>query len=154
MRKFKCYIIDDEPLAIQVVEQLLSKFAQFEICGKNTEPLSAFHEIKISSPDLLFLDIEMPDINGLDFLSTLQNPPSVIITTAYRDFAVKSFDLNVLDYLVKPIPLVRFSQAINKFLDRIGQSGSEDNLKDQSIFVRADRKNVKVNLNEILFLKD
>ena len=117
--KFQCYILDDEPLAIKVIEQHLSKFEQFEICGSSTEPLETHQQLKTLQPDLLFLDIEMPDINGLEFIDSMQSQPKIIITTAYREYAVEGFELNVLDYLVKPIDLEELKQAISRYKEKL-----------------------------------
>ena len=114
MKKFKCYIVDDEPLAINVIELHLSKLDQFEICGTSTDPIEAFNQLKELQPELLFLDIEMPDLNGLELIESIEAKPEVIITTAYREYAVEGFEHNVLDYLVKPIPFKRFLKAIDK----------------------------------------
>lgn len=152
--KFQCYILDDEPLAIQVIEQHLSKFEQFEICGSSTEPLEAHHQLKKLQPDLLFLDIEMPDINGLEFIDSMQSQPKIIITTAYREYAVEGFELNVLDYLVKPIPFPRFIKAIDKFIE---QQEPNINLINNNtlttIFIKVNRKNVRIELNDILYIE-
>src|SRR5262245_17309136 len=104
MKKIKCYVIDDEPLAIKVIEQHLAKLDQFEICGRSTNPVEALTQIKMLQPDLLFVDIQMPELTGMELIETLQHRPEVIITTAYREYAVEGFELNALDYLVKPIP--------------------------------------------------
>ena len=152
MQSFKCYILDDEPLALKVIEQYLTKFSQFVVCGQSTEPLEALSEISYQQPDLLFLDIQMPEITGLEFITTLHNPPQIIITTAYREFAVEGFELNVLDYLVKPIPFPRFAQAIDKFLQKaLTIEDTESN--PEVIFVKADRKTVKIDLNEVLYIE-
>ena len=154
MTTYKCYIIDDEPLAIKVIEQHLSKFDQFEICGKSTDPVKAFSELKTLEPDLLFLDIEMPEINGLELIASMQKKPNLIITTAYREYAVEGFELNVLDYLVKPIPFKRFMKALDKFLDQ-RQSPAPGKMANKStfIFVKADRKTVKIDLDSILYVE-
>ncbi len=152
MQSFKCYILDDEPLALKVIEQHLSRFNQFVVCGQSTEPLEALPEISRLQPDLLFLDIQMPDITGLEFITTLHNPPQIIITTAYREYAVEGFELNVLDYLVKPIPFPRFAKAIDKFLQSASVADKEHPSPD-AIFVKADRKTVKIDLNEVLYIE-
>lgn len=154
MKKIRCFIVDDEPLAIKVIEQHLSKLSQFEVCGKSNKPVEALEQIKILQPDLLFMDIEMPEINGMELLATLQNRPAIIITTAYREYAVEGFDLNALDYLVKPIPFPRFLQAIEKFLEKqlpLPPVPAQDS--DACIFVKADRKTVRILLNDILFIE-
>lgn len=153
MGKYKCYILDDEPLAIKVIEQHLSKFQAFEICGSSTAPLTALPAIKSMKPDLLFLDIKMPDITGLDLIEILHFKPAIVLTTAFRDFAVEGFELDVMDYLVKPIPFKRFVKTIEKFLaqqssEEIDKSNSED-----ALFVKADRKRVRVPFQDILYVE-
>ena len=154
MTKYKCYIVDDEPLALNVIEQHLSKFNSFEVSGKTIDPVEALTQIKHLQPDLLFLDIEMPDINGLELIKSMQHRPQIIITTAYRDFAVEGFELHVLDYLVKPIPFTRFVQAIDKFLEAKIPAPAEPSLVGPTcIFVKADRKTIRINLDEILYIE-
>ncbi|HSF87881.1 MAG TPA: LytTR family DNA-binding domain-containing protein [Saprospiraceae bacterium] len=154
METYKCFIVDDEPLAIHVIEQHLSKFNQLTICGTSTDPVEALGRVKALKPDLLFLDIAMPDITGLEFIESLRYKPSIILTTAYRDYAVEGFNLHVLDYLVKPIPFKRFVQAIDHFMDytlrhRDGPSPEEG----RYILVKADRKTVRIELNDILYVE-
>ncbi|MEK7255035.1 MAG: response regulator transcription factor [Bacteroidota bacterium] len=155
MKKYKCYIVDDEPLALNVIEQHLSKFSQFEVCGKSTEPVEALEQIKRLQPDLLFLDIEMPEITGLELIESIQHKPEIIITTAYREYAVEGFELNVLDYLVKPIPFKRFVKAIDKFLELklAHPPAAAPNDAAACIFVKADRKTIKVALDDILYVE-
>ncbi len=154
MTNFKCYIVDDEPLALNVIEQHLSKFSNFEVCGKTTDPVEALAQIKRLQPDLLFLDIEMPDITGLELIKSMQHRPQIIITTAYRDFAVEGFEHNVLDYLVKPIPFNRFVKAIDKFLETKMPAADETATAGPSfIFVKADRKTIRLNLEDILVVE-
>lgn len=152
--KFQCYILDDEPLAIKVIEQHLSKFEQFEICGSSTDPLEAHHQLKTLQPDLLFLDIEMPEINGLEFIDSMQSQPKIIITTAYREYAVEGFELNVLDYLVKPVPFPRFVKAIDKFLTLQNPATTlTNNNTFTNITVKANRKNIRIELKDILYIE-
>lgn len=151
MQKHTCYILDDEPLAIKVIEQHLSRLEAFEICGTSTEPVEAFQEIKSLQPDLLFLDIEMPDLTGLELLQSLQEKPEIIITTAYRDYAVESFDHDVLDYLVKPIPLSRFMKSIDRYLQL--KSGKINEAHASHIFVKANRKTVRLDFEDILYVE-
>lgn len=157
---YKCYILDDEPLALNVIEQHLSKFEQFVLCGKSTEPLQALGEIKTLQPDLLFLDIQMPELTGLDLIESMQQKPAIIITTAYREYAVEGFELSVLDYLVKPIPFKRFIKAIDRFLEqKIGRNpvaiAPTPTLLDTVAFllIKADRKTIKVALDDILYVE-
>lgn len=153
MGKYKCYILDDEPLAIKVIEQHLGKFPNFEICGSSTSPLAALSEIKSMEPELLFLDIKMPDITGLDLIEILQFKPSIVLTTAFREFAVEGFELNVLDYLVKPIAFKRFVQTIEKFLEKQSTEKALEKMVDDGLFVKADRKRVRVKFQDILYVE-
>lgn len=157
---YKCYILDDEPLALNVIEQHLSKFEQFEVCGKSTEPLQALGQIKALQPDLLFLDIQMPELTGLDLIESIQNKPAIIITTAYREYAVEGFELNVLDYLVKPIPFKRFIKAIDKFLEqKVPKTSAEPSpvsappAEATFLLIKAERKTIKVALDDILYVE-
>ncbi len=154
MKTYKCFIVDDEPLALNVIEQHLSKFSQFEVCGKSTDPVEALTQIKRLQPDLLFLDIEMPEITGLDLIASIQHKPEIIITTAYREYAVEGFDLNVLDYLVKPIPFKRFVQAIDKFLEqKLPHTAAPIPDDPAYLFVKADRKTIKIALDDVLYVE-
>ncbi|MEZ5040772.1 MAG: LytTR family DNA-binding domain-containing protein [Saprospiraceae bacterium] len=154
MKKYKCFIIDDEPLAIKVIEQHLAKFNLFEVCGTSTEPLEALTLVKQQQPDLLFIDIQMPDLSGLDLIEAMQSSPDIVITTAYREYAVEGFELNVLDYLVKPIPFKRFVKAIDKFLNQQQVKAKVGEVFDEKeIFVKADRKTIKLVLADILYVE-
>lgn len=154
MATYTCYILDDEPLALNVIEQHLSRFNTFEVVGKSTNPVQALSDLKHLQPDLLFIDIQMPEITGLEFIETIRNKPFIVITTAYREFAVQGFDLNVLDYLVKPISFKRFVQTIDKFLEQHKPSTPAAELpSNPCLFVKADRKVVRIPINEILYIE-
>lgn len=155
MPNHTCYILDDEPLAIRVIKQHLTKFPQFEVVGTATDPVQALGQIKQLQPHLLFIDIQMPELTGLEFIATIQNPPALVITTAYREYAVQAFDLNVLDYLVKPISFKRFVKTIDKFLEqRLSTTApSMKEAENSFIFVKSERKMVKVNLEEIRYVE-
>jgi two-component SAPR family response regulator len=114
MHPLKCLIIDDEPLAQNVIENYLKNVAHTELIAKCDNALTALTWIKKQAVDIIFLDISMPFISGIDFIKTLQNPPAIILTTAHKEFAVESYELNVLDYLLKPISFERFLKAVNK----------------------------------------
>jgi len=151
--KYKCFILDDEPLAIKVIEQYLSRVDQFDVWATSTDPLEAFRQLKENEIDLLFLDIEMPQITGLELVKSLSHTPEIIITTAYREYAVEGFALDVLDYLVKPIPFSRFLQSIDRFLNKREPSRTEVSGARDAIYVRADRKEVKIEIEEILYIE-
>lgn len=153
----KCIIIDDEPLAIKVIENHLNEFVDFELVGTFNSPIDAIELIESKKIDVVFLDINMPTMNGLEFLKTLTHRPFVIITTAYREYAVESFELNVLDYLVKPIPFQRFLKSINKLNRRLGlekRDAKNISIKEEPfIFLKVDKKLMKVRLNDILYIE-
>lgn len=154
MTTYKCYIIDDEPLALNIIEQHVSRFPQMVISGKTTEPRTAITQLKALQPHLLFLDIEMPEMTGLELLAAIRNKPEVIITTAYRDFAVEGFEHDVLDYLVKPVSFQRFARAMDKFFEK--HSKPETAIHQPSpdiLLVKAERKTLRIELNRILYIE-
>jgi len=116
--KTRCLIIDDEPLAIKLIKTHLGKLDSFEIAGECRSALKAVEYLQREKIDLMFLDINMPEINGLDFLKSIPDPPYVIITTAYREYAIEGYDLDVVDFLLKPISFERFLKAINRYCNR------------------------------------
>lgn len=120
----KCLIVDDEPLAIKLIRSHLEKLDCFEVAGECRNALKAFEFLRLEKIDLIFLDIMMPEITGIEFLKTLHDPPYAIITTAYRDYAVEGYDLDVVDFLLKPISFERFLKAINRFCDRRRTGGN------------------------------
>jgi|KBSMisStandDraft_5_1062788.scaffolds.fasta_scaffold00870_7 DNA-binding LytR/AlgR family response regulator len=156
MNRFKCLIIDDEPLAQNVIENYLKEFSFIELVARCENALTALEWMKKQKIDLIFLDISMPFISGLNFIKTLQNPPAVILTTAHKEFAVESYELNVLDYLLKPISFERFLKAINKLdiqASEPARRAHEETSNDVFIYVKSEKKNLKILLNEILFIE-
>ncbi|NOQ26663.1 MAG: response regulator [Bacteroidales bacterium] len=154
--KYKSVIIDDEPIAIRVIQEHLEKFENIECLKGFTKAIDAIEILNKEKIDLLFLDINMPGISGIEFLKTLKNPPKVIFTTAYRNFAVDAFELDALDYLVKPISFERFLKAINKFLSQaeiIQTSESAEIQEKDYIILKSDKKNYKIKFDEILFVE-
>jgi DNA-binding LytR/AlgR family response regulator len=156
MNQIRCLIIDDEPLAQNVLENYLQSFSFIELVAKCDNALIALDWIKKRKIDLIFLDISMPFISGIDFIKTLQNPPRIILTTAHKEFAIESYELNVLDYLLKPISFERFLKAINKLEDHTSEIIKplmQDSESDLFIYVKSDKKNVKILMREILFIE-
>lgn len=154
--QYKCLIIDDEPIAIRVIQEHLGKFENFECLGSFTKAIDAIALLNNESIDLLFLDINMPCISGIEFLKTLTHPPKVIFTTAYRNFAADAFDLNALDYLLKPISFERFLKAINKFLLLNIQSVPEQeklSVEKNYIILKSEKKNYKILFKDILYIE-
>jgi response regulator of citrate/malate metabolism len=114
--KFNCLIVDDEPIAQQILEQYIAQIEALHLiekCSNAFEALNVLHKEQI---DILFLDIKMPSLSGLDMLKTLQNPPKVILTTAFSEYAVESYEYGIIDYLLKPIAFKRFLKSVNKIL--------------------------------------
>ena len=150
-------IIDDEPLAIEAMEDYIDRLDDFRIIGKCTDAVEALPLVKAGKPDLIFLDIEMPEVNGIDFIKTLNNPPRIILITAYRDYAPEAFDLDVVDYLLKPVSFPRFLRAVNRFYDTLKSEVSTTGLStlagDEFLNVYADGKTHKIRLDEILFFE-
>lgn len=152
---YKCLIADDEKLARQLVQDHLSKLDQFEVIASCKNAIEATSILTQEHVDLLFLDIEMPVLRGTDFYKNLQNKPKVIFTTAYRDYALDGFELNAVDYLLKPITFPRFLQAIEKFMLTQKQQDSTPSSTDirEYVFVTEDRKQVKINFDDILYIE-
>lgn len=114
--KVRCLLVDDEPLAIQLVKNHLEQLELFEVVATCSNAIKALEVLRSKTIDLMFLDIKMPQLTGIDFLKTLKNPPAVIMTTAYREFALDGYDLDIVDYLLKPITFDRFFKAIDRYL--------------------------------------
>ena len=152
-----CVIIEDEPVAIEVIKSHLRHLEDFEVRAEFTNPVEAAKYLRETAIDLIFLDIEMPVLSGFELLSTLPHPPKVIITTAHRDYAPEAFNMEVLDYLLKPISLDRFLKAVNKFYDRSAMHqahpGKSQQENEGNIVIRADKKFHKVPFRDILYLE-
>lgn len=154
--KIKCILIDDEPLAIKVLQNYFTNFSDFEIIGTFNNALEALEFINNNGVDAVFLDINMPMMTGFELISLIENKTRVIITSAFREFAVESYDLDVLDYLLKPIPLPRFVKCINKIKAEFNLKNNikiENQRIDSHIFIKVDKKMIKINIDEILFIE-
>jgi DNA-binding LytR/AlgR family response regulator len=160
-KKIKCLVIDDEPPARDILKKYIAGVDLLQLAGECSNAVETLSFLQNNSVELLFLDIKMPHILGTSFLRTLKNPPKVIFTTAFRKYAVEGFDLNAVDFLLKPISFERFLQAVNKVMQlNIHVTGNtsplSESLPDQShpfLYFRADRKMVKVFLEDILFIE-
>ena len=153
-------IVDDEPLAQDVLETYIQKIPELNLIEKCSNALEANEALKNHDIDLMFLDIQMPQLTGVDFLKTLSHPPLVIFTTAYPNYAIEGFELNALDYLLKPISLERFMKAVNKAEEQLelqskggSSSGGEEEEEPNFIFVKADKKLVKINYADIIYIE-
>ncbi|WP_299160042.1 LytTR family DNA-binding domain-containing protein [uncultured Tenacibaculum sp.] len=153
--KVKCLVVDDEPLAIKLLEKHISKIDALEIVATCNNAIKAFEILNTQEVDLMFLDIKMPNLTGIDFLKTLKNPPKTIFTTAYRDYAIESYDLGVIDYLLKPITFERFFKAVERFLSDQKTAVIEKKEKevDDFMLVKSGNKHHKVIINDILFIE-
>jgi len=158
--KIRCIAVDDEPLALRVIESHIEKMQDIELIAKCSNAIDAFAVLKNKKIDLIFLDIQMPELTGLDFLKTLQNPPHVIFTTAYRNYAIDAFDLDVLDYLLKPISFERFLKSINKFYNRkkesitnIKQNANSYHDTSSFIYIKKGKSMVKILVNNIIYIE-
>src|SRR6187549_2528096 len=125
-KKISCLAVDDEPPALDVLRKYISSVQSLELVGTCSDAVEALNSIRQRSVDLIFLDIQMPQILGTDFLRTLKNPPKVIFTTAFRKFAIEGFELDAVDYLLKPISFERFLTGVNKVLQMNLQHNNEN----------------------------
>ncbi|PRX54879.1 LytR/AlgR family response regulator transcription factor [Flagellimonas meridianipacifica] len=156
---FKCIIVDDEPLAIKVLETHLKEFSDFKLVGSARNASKAFELLGKSQIDVMFLDVEMPKMDGISFLKALKDAPMVILTTAHRNFALEGFELDVVDYLLKPISLDNMMRAVTKLrrLQReeplLKAEESYSLVNEPFIFVKSERENVKIELHEIIYIE-
>ncbi len=155
MSKIKCIIIEDEPLAVKVLSDYIRQVPFLELTGAFKDAIIATEYLRSNPADLLFLDIHLPKLKGMAFLKTLKNPPAVIITTAYHQYAVEGFELNVTDYLLKPFEFERFLVAVNKV--KTGQSEkmqlSESQESKDHLFLNIQKKKVKILFSEIVYIE-
>jgi DNA-binding LytR/AlgR family response regulator len=152
---FKCLIVDDEPLARKLISSHVAKIEGLEVAAECSDAIEGSNFLRNHRIDLIFLDIQMPEIDGLQFVGTLKDPPAIIFTTAFRDFAPEAFELDVIDYLLKPISFERFVKAVNKFFERKANSSSKViELADVNfIYLKSDRKIHKIPIADITFIE-
>ncbi|AQS93948.1 DNA-binding response regulator [Polaribacter sp. BM10] len=158
MKKITCVIVDDEPVARDILTSYVAKIPSLELVATCKNAMEAFQVSNTQNIDIFFLDINMPDISGLSVAKSINQKSKIIFTTAYREYAVDGFDLQAVDYLLKPISFDRFLQAINKLFNQnskvSSEISSEENLvKNDFIFVRSDRKMLKINFDELLYVE-
>lgn len=161
--KIKCLIVDDETLAQKVVEKYAADLPTLEVVGKAKNAMQAMDILHSTEVDLMFLDINMPKLSGLSFLKTLKNPPLVVITTAYREYAYEGFELDVVDYLKKPFSFERFLMAINKVQEKMKpltkasaymlDEPARKQIDESFIFLKSEKKTFKIDLKDILFIE-
>jgi two-component system LytT family response regulator len=154
--KVRCLIVDDEPLAIRLIEKHISQIDSLEVVATCNNALKAFEILNTQEIDLLFLDIKMPHLTGIDFLKTLKNPPKTIFTSAYRDYALESYELETVDYLLKPITFERFVKAIDKYFRQTSTTVTpvqRETVITDYILVKSGTKHHKVNLKDIVYIE-
>lgn len=155
-QNIKCLLVDDEPPAIALMQQYVGMVDQLELVDSVYSAIKAFDILKDTHIDLMFLDIQMPVLNGIDFIKTLQNPPSIILTTAYREYALDGYDLDIIDYLLKPISFNRFLKAIDRYRNRqqLTEISTVSHDRDlDHVFFTVNRSQHKVILDDILFIE-
>lgn len=156
--KINCIIIEDEPLAVEIIKDFITEVPFLELIAICNDAFVAMQVLNEQKIDLIFLDLNLPKLKGLDFLNTLKSPPMIIITTAYNDFAVRSYEYNVLDYLLKPIEFSRFMVAVNKVIE---PKNLKDNfivsqnkkLEINEIYFNVNKKKVRIQLDQILYVE-
>lgn len=152
--KYKCIIVDDEPPAIKILKNYIETLEHLEIVGTCNNAFQATDMLTKEKIDLMFLDINMPKLMGTQLLKTLQHPPKVICTTAHKDYAVEAFELDAVDYLLKPVSFERFLKAVNKFSQFSNSEAVEVNISGPAfLYFRSDRKMVKVFLDDINYIE-
>lgn len=154
MEKISCIVIDDEPIGGEVIETFVKDISFLNLSASFGDPVEALTYLQENQVDLVFSDIQMPKINGMELLRSLTNPPLVIFITAHRDFALDGFDEGVTDYLIKPVRFDRFLKAVNRAKERIStkQPVMEQAVNDK-IFIKSEGKLVRILLNEILYVE-
>ena len=160
--ELRCIIVDDEPPAQRVLEKYISDMPGLKLEAKCSNAFEAMEALQNKCIDLMFLDINMPKMTGLSLLQTLKNPPMVIITTAYREYAMEGFELDVIDYLKKPIPFERFVKAVNKAMERkvtpptpsfVINENSRQQLDESFIFIKDDKITYRIDLKDIFYIE-
>ena len=157
MNPIKCIIIEDEPLAAEILQDYIAELPQLELLGTFPDAIFGLEFLRQNDVDLIFLDLHLPKLKGFDFLKSLKKPPKVIVTTAYHQYAVESYELEVIDYLLKPIEFSRLVQAVNK-LDSVSKKTFEptnltQNNNRKHTFFNVNKKKVKVFFDEILYIE-
>jgi two-component system LytT family response regulator len=151
----QCLLVDDEPIARRVIKNHLSKVQGFAVAGECGSAVECFSLLQRQQPQLLFLDIQMPQLNGLAFLRSLQQRPKVILVSAHREYALEGFELDVVDYLLKPVSFERFLMALDKYRQRVATPTPKEDepTTAEHLFIRADRKTVRLALEGVRYIE-
>jgi DNA-binding LytR/AlgR family response regulator len=162
MKKINCIIADDEALAREVIESHVQKIERLQLAAVCSNGIEVFNTLKSKPADLLFLDIQMPQLTGIELLRTLKNPPAVIITTAYREFAIEGYELDVIDYLLKPVSFERFLKAVDKYellnnlspVSALPPAADEHGIDPRGfIYIKSDKRMIRVMLRDLLYIE-
>ena len=155
MNSIRCLIIDDEPLSIRILEKYVKEMPNIESIGSCENAFEAMEILKKEKIDVLFLDINMPKLSGLSLMKSLTNPPLVVFTTAYPEYAIEGFELEAVDYLLKPFSLERFIKAVQKVEEKLAfiQSLNRDEKSSEFLFIKSDKKLYKIDTKTLLHLK-
>jgi len=152
----RCIAIDDEPLALKQLAEYIKKTPFLELMGQYDSALQAIEGLANSSVDLMFVDINMPDLSGLDFVRSLEKPPMIIFVTAYSEYAVEGFKVDAVDYLLKPIGYTEFLKSANKarsYFEALHQATSKESTDGEYLYVKVDYKTVRLSLDEIIYIE-
>lgn len=150
-KKYSCIVVDDDPMTRKVIENFVDRTADLELIVSCENAIDASHQLRQHEVDILFLDVEMPDMTGLDLLETLKNPPEVILVTSKEKYAVSAFNLNVTDYLLKPVEYKRFLQSLEKAISNL--EGEEEEPVPGKLFVKVDHQLVGLDVEDIFMVE-
>jgi len=151
--QLKCIAIDDEPLALEIIKKHIAEFPDLKLVQTFEDAVSGAEFLKKNKVDLLFIDINMPDISGVDLVRALAEKPMVIFTTAHKSFAYEGFELEAIDYLLKPIDIKRFSAAVHKAVDYTKYKNAESSDADEAIYVHSEYRMIKIRVKEIEYIE-
>ena len=154
MQKLRCLVIEDEPLAAEIVQSYIEQVSFLTLEGICTDAISAFEILKKKTVDVIFLDIHLPKLKGIDFLKTLKDHPQVIITSAYKQYALDGFEMEIIDYLLKPFSFARFLKAVNRLNVPLEKNSSVDEtIERKHYYFNANKKKIKIYPDEILYVE-
>jgi len=151
--QLKCVAIDDEPLALELMKKYISSFPALQLINTFEDAISGAEFLKQTKIDLLFIDINMPDISGVDLVRALADKPMIIFTTAYKNYAFEGFELQAIDYLLKPIDQKRFAAAVNKAVEYAEYKNAEKSIGDESLYVHSEYRTIKINISDIEYIE-
>ena len=149
----RCMIVDDEPLSLEIMETYISDFPGLNLISKCRDAFEALKVLKEEQIDLIFLDINMPKLSGMSLLKSLENPPMIIFTTAYSEYAVEGFEMDAIDYLLKPFGFERFVKAVNKAINRLNHKENNLPVEDDFLTIKSDKRMFRLNLSDIKYFQ-